>query len=82
MNTNGYLAPDVDLSNALSHMTIDVSSNLLYLLLADLSAKTKNFTGAELEGLVKSAASFAFNRHIDANNLLKPDAPEKIKVSS
>eukprot|EP01102_Stenamoeba_stenopodia_P014537 TRINITY_DN4836_c0_g1_i1.p1 TRINITY_DN4836_c0_g1~~TRINITY_DN4836_c0_g1_i1.p1 ORF type:complete len:740 (-),score=208.35 TRINITY_DN4836_c0_g1_i1:138-2357(-) len=61
MNTNGYLAPDVDL--------------------VDLAAKTKNFTGAELEGLVKSAASFAFNRHIDANNLLKPESPDKIKIA-
>ncbi len=31
-----------------------------------LAKKTKNFTGAEIEGLVKSAASFSLNR---ANNL-------------
>jgi len=29
-----------------------------------LAASTKNFSGAELNGLVKSATSFAFNRHI------------------
>lgn len=33
--------------------------------LNDLAARTKNFTGAEIEGLVKSAVSFAVNRHID-----------------
>ena len=30
----------------------------------ELAALTKNFSGAELNGLVKSATSFAFNRHI------------------
>jgi vesicle-fusing ATPase len=33
-------------------------------LLTELAALTKNFSGAELSGLVKSATSFAFNRHI------------------
>ncbi|KAJ2705739.1 transport between ER and Golgi ATPase protein [Coemansia sp. IMI 203386] len=32
--------------------------------LAELAAKTKNFSGAEISGLVKSASSFAFNRYI------------------
>ncbi|CAH7687321.1 P-loop containing nucleoside triphosphate hydrolase protein [Phakopsora pachyrhizi] len=32
--------------------------------LEELAALTKNFSGAELSGLVKSATSFAFNRHI------------------
>lgn len=40
----------------------------------ELSRRTKNFSGAEIEGLVKSAASFAFNRVVDPNNLDK--APE------
>lgn len=30
----------------------------------ELAAKTKNFSGAEIGGLVKSASSFAFNRHV------------------
>lgn len=30
----------------------------------ELAALTKNFSGAELGGLVKSATSFAFNRHV------------------
>lgn len=30
----------------------------------ELASLTKNFSGAELNGLVKSATSFAFNRHI------------------
>lgn len=32
--------------------------------LAELAARTKNFSGAELNGLVKSATSFAMNRHV------------------
>ncbi|KAI5295877.1 transport between ER and Golgi ATPase protein [Ascosphaera acerosa] len=32
--------------------------------LDELALRTKNFSGAELSGLVKAAASFAFNRHI------------------
>lgn len=32
--------------------------------LNELAARTKNFSGAEISGLVKSAASFAINRHI------------------
>ena len=30
----------------------------------ELASLTKNFSGAEIAGLVKSASSFAFNRHI------------------
>lgn len=30
----------------------------------ELASLTKNFSGAEIEGLVKSATSFAFNRHV------------------
>ena len=32
--------------------------------LAELSQVTKNYSGAEISGVVKSASSFAFNRHI------------------
>lgn len=32
--------------------------------LAELAALTKNFSGAEINGLIKSATSFAFNRHV------------------
>lgn len=34
-----------------------------------LAHMTKNFTGAELEGLVRSAASFALSRNIDASSI-------------
>ena len=30
-----------------------------------LAKQTKNYTGAELEGLVRSAASYALNRQVD-----------------
>jgi len=32
--------------------------------LAELASVTKNFSGAEIGGLIKSATSFAFNRHV------------------
>ncbi|KAF2218598.1 P-loop containing nucleoside triphosphate hydrolase protein [Elsinoe ampelina] len=32
--------------------------------LAELAKRTRNFSGAEISGLIKSASSFAFNRHI------------------
>jgi vesicle-fusing ATPase len=34
-----------------------------------LAAKCNNYTGAEIEAVVKSAASFAFHREIDINDL-------------
>ncbi len=42
--------------------------------LEELASLTKNFSGAEIAGLIKSASSFAFNRHIKvflSNNLTK-----------
>lgn len=47
--------------------------------IAELASRTKNFTGAEIEGLVKSAASFSFERQVDVNNLKKVD-PNNLKV--
>jgi vesicle-fusing ATPase len=37
--------------------------------LAELAATTKNFSGAEISGLVKSATSFAFNRHVKVGTM-------------
>lgn len=37
--------------------------------LNELAYKTKNFSGAELEGLVKSATSFSMNRHIKVGTM-------------
>lgn len=39
--------------------------------LGSLAARTKNFSGAELEGLVKSAASFALNRQVSHSTLFE-----------
>lgn len=49
--------------------------------LAELAARAKNFSGAEIEGLVKSATSFALNRQVDVNDLSKPIDEEAIKVT-
>ena len=47
-----------------------------------LAELTKNFTGAEIEGLVKSASSFALEREVDINNLTKVDVdPEKMRLT-
>ncbi|KAF8517368.1 AAA-domain-containing protein [Hysterangium stoloniferum] len=37
--------------------------------LLELAAMTKNFSGAEISGLVKSATSFAFNRHVKVGTM-------------
>ncbi|CAL9039654.1 vesicle-fusing ATPase-like [Musa acuminata AAA Group] len=49
--------------------------------LQELAARTKNFSGAELEGVVKSAVSFALNRQISMDDLTKPLDEESIKVT-
>lgn len=41
--------------------------------LSELAAVTKNFTGAEINGLVKNASSFAFRRHIKSGTLAAID---------
>lgn len=37
--------------------------------LYELAALTKNFSGAEIGGLIKSATSFAFNRHVKVGTM-------------
>ena len=37
--------------------------------IAQLAAETKNFSGAEISGLVRSATSFAFNRHTKGGSM-------------
>ncbi|CAJ0651103.1 10063_t:CDS:10, partial [Entrophospora sp. SA101] len=50
--------------------------------LEELASLTKNFSGAEINGLVKSASSFAFNRHVKVGTLagVTPDV-ENMKVN-
>ncbi|KAH0466787.1 hypothetical protein IEQ34_004025 [Dendrobium chrysotoxum] len=47
----------------------------------ELAARTRNYSGAELEGVVKSAVSFAYNRQISMDDLTKPLDEENIKVT-
>ena len=60
------------------------TSNLVITLLGHTACafaeRTKNFSGAEIEGLVKSAASFALNRQVDVNDLTKKVDEDNIKV--
>jgi vesicle-fusing ATPase len=49
--------------------------------LEELASRTKNFSGAELEGLVKSATSFALNRQVNLADLSKPLDEDNIKVT-
>ncbi|KAG0570681.1 hypothetical protein KC19_6G180100 [Ceratodon purpureus] len=46
-----------------------------------LASQTKNFSGAELEGLVKSATSFALNRNVNLADINKPLDEDNIKVT-
>lgn len=50
--------------------------------LAYLAERTKNFSGAEIEGLVKSASSFAMNRYVKAEGTVKVSQDvSKLRVS-
>ncbi|KAJ1653379.1 transport between ER and Golgi ATPase protein [Dispira simplex] len=49
--------------------------------LAELATLTKNFSGAEINGLVRSASSFAFNRHVKVGTVAGISADvENMKV--
>jgi vesicle-fusing ATPase len=49
--------------------------------LEELAQLTKNYSGAEISGLVKSATSFAFNRHVKADKMAAVNQDlENIKV--
>lgn len=45
------------------------------------AARTKNYSGAGLEGAVKSATSYALNRQLSMYDLTKPVEEENIKIT-
>lgn len=47
----------------------------------EIASLTKNYSGAELMGLVQNASTFSLNRHIDATNPTNPVDLESIKVT-
>ncbi|KAJ7098764.1 vesicular-fusion protein SEC18 [Mycena belliarum] len=50
--------------------------------LEELAAATKNFSGAEINGLIKSATSFAFNRHVKVGTMAGiSDDVENLRVN-
>lgn len=53
----------------------------LTLVYINAAARTKNYSGAELEGVVKSAVSYALNRQLNMDDLNKPVDEENIKVT-
>eukprot|EP00123_Amoebidium_parasiticum_P012524 comp21416_c0_seq1/m.29514 comp21416_c0_seq1/g.29514 ORF comp21416_c0_seq1/g.29514 comp21416_c0_seq1/m.29514 type:complete len:782 (-) comp21416_c0_seq1:235-2580(-) len=69
---------NIHTSEMKQHNKIDPNVNV-----PELASLTKNFSGAEIAGLVKSASSFALNRHVNASNLLQFDAKaaKELKVT-
>ncbi|KAL2069972.1 hypothetical protein VTL71DRAFT_14652 [Oculimacula yallundae] len=64
-------------SKMLANNVIDPDVNV-----AELAHLTKNFSGAEIGGLVKSASSFAFNRHVKVGTVAGvSDDIENMKVN-
>lgn len=49
--------------------------------MSSAAARTKNYSGAELEGVVKSAVSYALNRQLSLEDLTKQVDEENIKVT-
>ena len=47
---------------------------------SDLAKKTQNYSGAEIEGLVKSAVSFALTRHVNVADITAEIVEDNIKV--
>lgn len=49
--------------------------------LGTIAEKAKNFSGAEIEGLVKAASSYALTRCVDVKDLSKPPDEKKLMVT-
>ncbi|KAK9268271.1 hypothetical protein L1049_010714 [Liquidambar formosana] len=83
MKENSFLAPDVSLQElgmCVSGVCLQGFVFVLFIFVS-AAARTKNYSGAELEGVVKSAVSFALNRQLSLDDLTKPVDEESIKVT-
>ncbi len=68
---NDMLSSDVDIlvrTSLLKYFKNPISFNQNLNIFQELAAMTKNFTGAELEDLVRSAQSMGHNRPIEASS--------------
>ena len=50
--------------------------------LQSIAARTKNYTGAEIEGLVKAACSYVFSRQVDLTDLSKTPDFKGVQVTA
>jgi len=46
-----------------------------------LASLTENYSGAEIEGVVKAALSYSMQRHIDTENINKPKNTDQLKLT-
>jgi vesicle-fusing ATPase len=49
--------------------------------MGEIAKRTKNFSGAEIEGLVKAATSFALTRCVDVKDLSKPPDEKNLRLT-
>ncbi|WZZ21623.1 hypothetical protein YC2023_123010 [Brassica napus] len=79
MKENSFLGHDINLQELDTYSHKCVTDVICQYFLA--AARTKNYSGAGLEGAVKSATSYALNRQLSMYDLTKPVEEENIKIT-